>query len=126
MELEKAAFSGGALKKRGKELIAIGISVRINCESCMQWHIEQAAAAGASYDEVLEVVEVGIEMGAAPPRYPRVLRCRSWKKYMNFIDATQSPGVPRFRAGCPDIHQVTRTTGREAAKYLMAKCGFSI
>jgi AhpD family alkylhydroperoxidase len=66
LELEKAAFSDGVLKKREKELIAIGISVRINCESCMQWHIEQAAAAGASYDEVLEAVEVGIEMGGGP------------------------------------------------------------
>jgi AhpD family alkylhydroperoxidase len=64
--LEKATYSDGALKKREKELIAIGISVRINCESCMQWHIEQAAAAGASYDEVLEAVEVGIEMGGGP------------------------------------------------------------
>jgi alkylhydroperoxidase/carboxymuconolactone decarboxylase family protein YurZ len=32
----------------------------------IQWHIEQAAAAGASYDEVLETVEVGIEMGGGP------------------------------------------------------------
>ena len=32
----------------------------------MQWHIEQAAAAGASYDELLEAVEVGIEMGGGP------------------------------------------------------------
>ncbi len=32
----------------------------------MQWHIEQAAAAGASYDEVFEAVEVGIEMGGGP------------------------------------------------------------
>jgi alkylhydroperoxidase/carboxymuconolactone decarboxylase family protein YurZ len=32
----------------------------------MQWHIEQAAAAGASYDEVLEAVEIGIEMGGGP------------------------------------------------------------
>jgi AhpD family alkylhydroperoxidase len=66
LEMEKAAFSDGALKKREKELIAIGISVRINCESCMQWHIEEAAAAGASYNEVLEAVEVGIEMGGGP------------------------------------------------------------
>jgi AhpD family alkylhydroperoxidase len=66
LELERATFSDGALKKREKELIAIGISVRINCESCMQWHIEQAAAAGASYDEVLEAVVVGIEMGGGP------------------------------------------------------------
>jgi len=65
-QMEAAAFSDGALKKKDKELIAIGISVCIDCESCMQWHIEQAAAAGATYDEVLEAVEVGIEMGGGP------------------------------------------------------------
>lgn len=41
----------------------MGISVVMDCESCMQWHIEQAAEAGASMQEVLEAVEVGIEMG---------------------------------------------------------------
>ena len=64
--METAAFSDGALGKKHKELIAVGISVRIDCESCMQWHIEQAAQAGASYEEVLEAVEVGIEMGGGP------------------------------------------------------------
>ena len=48
------------------ELIAVGISVVIDCESCMQWHIEQAAESGATRDEVLEAVEVGIEMGGGP------------------------------------------------------------
>jgi alkylhydroperoxidase/carboxymuconolactone decarboxylase family protein YurZ len=32
----------------------------------MQWHIEQAARAGASQQEVLEAVEVAMEMGAGP------------------------------------------------------------
>ena len=32
----------------------------------MQWHIEQAAEAGASEREVLEAVEVGIEMAGGP------------------------------------------------------------
>jgi len=31
-----------------------------------EWHIEQTAEAGAAYDEVLEAVEVGIEMGGGP------------------------------------------------------------
>jgi AhpD family alkylhydroperoxidase len=66
LEMEKAAFSDGSLTKKAKELIAIGISVVINCESCMQWHIEQAAQSGATADEVLEAVEVGIEMGGGP------------------------------------------------------------
>lgn len=65
-QMEAAAFADGALEKKHKELIAIGISVRIDCESCMQWHIEQAALAGASYKEIFEAVEVGIEMGGGP------------------------------------------------------------
>jgi len=66
LEMEEAAFSDGALPKQTKELIAVGISVVIDCESCMQWHIEQAEGAGATRAEVFEAVEVGIEMGGGP------------------------------------------------------------
>jgi len=66
LNLEAAAFSEGELPKNVKELIALGVSVRINCESCMQWHIEQAAKSGANWREVLEAIEVGIEMGGGP------------------------------------------------------------
>lgn len=66
LEMERATFRAGELSKQAKELIAVGISVVINCESCMQWHIEQAAKAGASKRQVLEAVEVGIEMGGGP------------------------------------------------------------
>ena len=66
IEMEQAAFHAGALGRKEKELIAVGISVRIDCESCMQWHIEQAAKKGASHKEIIEAVEVGIEMGGGP------------------------------------------------------------
>lgn len=66
LEMEKAAFADGALSKKHKELVAVGISVATDCESCMQWHIEQAAASGASEREVFEAVEVGIEMAGGP------------------------------------------------------------
>ncbi len=66
LEMEKATFSDRALPKQVKELIAVGISVVIDCESCMQWHIEQAAQAGATSEQVLEAVEVGMEMGGGP------------------------------------------------------------
>jgi AhpD family alkylhydroperoxidase len=66
LKMEKAAYCDGSLPKKTKELIAVGISVVIDCESCMQWHIEQAAKAGASIQEVLEAIEVGIEMGGGP------------------------------------------------------------
>jgi AhpD family alkylhydroperoxidase len=63
LKMEEATFSDGALPKKTKELIGVGISVVTDCESCMQWHIEQSAKAGASMQEVLEAVEVGMEMG---------------------------------------------------------------
>ncbi|MHC4572188.1 MAG: carboxymuconolactone decarboxylase family protein [Planctomycetota bacterium] len=66
LEMEKATFSEGEVPKKYKELVAVGISVVIDCESCMQWHIEQAAKAGATQREVLEAVEVGIEMSGGP------------------------------------------------------------
>ena len=66
LEMEKAAFADGALSKKHKELVAVGISVATDCESGMQWHIEQAAASGASEREVFEAVEVGIEMAGGP------------------------------------------------------------
>lgn len=64
LRMESAAYEDGALPKLTKELIAVGISVYADCESCMQWHIEQAAKAGASASAILESVEVGIAMGA--------------------------------------------------------------
>jgi AhpD family alkylhydroperoxidase len=63
LDLEAAAYVDGALTKKYKELIAVGISVITDCESCMQWHIEQAAKGGANQQEVLEAIEVGMEMG---------------------------------------------------------------
>ncbi len=66
MQLEQATFVDGALSKKHKELIALGISVITDCESCMQWHMEQAVQAGATQREVVEAIEVAIEMGVVP------------------------------------------------------------
>jgi AhpD family alkylhydroperoxidase len=66
LEMEKNTYTGGALTKKVKELIAIGISVVTNCESCMEWHIKQAIDDGASHDEIIEAIEVGIEMSGGP------------------------------------------------------------
>jgi len=66
VEMENNTYINGALKKKEKELIAIGISVATNCESCMEWHIKQALDDGSSQDEILEAVEVGIEMSGGP------------------------------------------------------------
>lgn len=66
LKMETATYADGSLTKKTKELIAIGISVVIDCESCMEWHITQASHDGASRQEVLEAVEVAMEMAGGP------------------------------------------------------------
>ena len=61
-EMEKSTYADGELTKKQKELIAIGISVVENCESCMEWHIKQALDLGSGEGEIIEAIEVGIEM----------------------------------------------------------------
>ena len=63
LQLEEVTYADGALKKKDKELIAVGVAVATNCESCMEWHITEAANSGATLREVLEAIEVGIEFG---------------------------------------------------------------
>lgn len=65
-ELDKHTFENGALEKRQKELIALGISIHKNCEPCMEWHIHEALKSGATREQVVEAIEVGIEMGGGP------------------------------------------------------------
>jgi AhpD family alkylhydroperoxidase len=66
VDMEKNTYKDGELSKRQKELIAIGISVVINCESCMEWHIKQALEEGVSEAEIIEAIEVAIEMSGGP------------------------------------------------------------
>ena len=64
-EMERAAFAAGAQHINPIGGFQSGLAL-IQGKGHMQWHIEQAAAAGASRGQVLEAVEFGIEMGGGP------------------------------------------------------------
>lgn len=66
IELEEAAYADAVLSRKTKLLIGIGISIVKDCEACMQWHIEEAAAIGTTEQEIIEAIGVGIKMGGAP------------------------------------------------------------
>jgi AhpD family alkylhydroperoxidase len=85
VEVERNTFRDGRLTKLQKELIATGISVVINCESCMEHHISEALRVGAAPEEVLEAIDVGMEMGGGPATVSarfamKVLQYRQEKK----------------------------------------------
>ena len=75
-DLMSLTFSEGALSSQEKELIALGISVAVRCEPCMNYHIEKARAKGASDEKLLEAMNVGFEMGVGQliPPLRKVLR----------------------------------------------------
>ncbi len=66
IDMEREAYQDRALSKLQKELIAIGISVVINCESCIEWHINEALKVGATDNQIIESIGVGIEMSGGP------------------------------------------------------------
>jgi AhpD family alkylhydroperoxidase len=75
-DLMSLTFAEGALSVQAKELIALGISVAVRCEPCMNYHIEQARTKGASDEKLLEAMTVGFEMGVGQliPPLRKVLR----------------------------------------------------
>ncbi|MCM1567234.1 MAG: carboxymuconolactone decarboxylase family protein [Dehalobacter sp.] len=54
------------MDERMKELIAIGVSVGVHCQPCLDFHLGKARDLGIGEDEIKEAVEVGhmVEKGA--------------------------------------------------------------
>ncbi len=65
-QLHNTVMSNGVLSEKTKELIAVGISVAIRCQPCIQNHVPAAVKTGNSDAEILEAISVGIMMGGGP------------------------------------------------------------
>ncbi|MCR9185026.1 MAG: carboxymuconolactone decarboxylase family protein [Halieaceae bacterium] len=64
--LHEASVASGALERKTKELIALGIAITVRCDGCISYHVHDALQAGASADEIAETVSVAILMGGGP------------------------------------------------------------
>ncbi len=62
----QAAEADGVLPHKMKELITLGISVAIRCELCIAAHLQACLKAGATREEIMEVLGVAIAMGGGP------------------------------------------------------------
>ncbi len=64
--LGKAVKEGGVLDFKTKEFVALGIAVSQRCESCIALHVATLIKAGATRDEVGDVLSMTIQMGGGP------------------------------------------------------------
>lgn len=61
-----AAESDGALSKKQKILVALGIAVAKRCDPCITVHVRNAFEAGASAEEIVEAAWMAVVMGGGP------------------------------------------------------------
>jgi AhpD family alkylhydroperoxidase len=65
-ELVQEATAARSLDSKTKELVALAIAACVRCDPCIAHHAKAVAAAGASREEVTEVLGVAILMGGGP------------------------------------------------------------
>ncbi len=65
--LDAAALGDGAIPKKYKELIALGIALTTQCPYCLEIHKDHAVKAGATQEELAEVtfIAAALRAGAA-------------------------------------------------------------
>lgn len=59
-------YKDGALSRKVKRLVALGVALRCGCAGCIAGQTKYAVEAGATKDEVLETVFVAIVMSGTP------------------------------------------------------------
>ena len=64
--LGKAVKEGGTLDFKTKEFVALGIAVSQRCEACIVLHVDTLIKAGATREEVGDVLAMTIQMGGGP------------------------------------------------------------
>lgn len=64
--LSMAVKQGGTLGLKEKEFVALGIAVAVRCEPCIAFHVEALIKAGATREELGDVLAMCIQMGGGP------------------------------------------------------------
>ena len=65
-QLASSASAEGALDFKTKELIALAIGVSCRCDGCIGFHTKKLVKAGASRQELQEMLGMAVFMGGGP------------------------------------------------------------
>ena len=85
VQMSSAAFGDGVLPKKFKELLGLAIGVVDMCDGCIASHAKGAAAAGATRQEVAEMIGVTIAMRGGPAT---VHGPRAYAAFLEFAQPT--------------------------------------
>ena len=68
-KLDDKAFQDGIIPKKYKELTMISVSIAVKCEECIEFHVQESKNAGATNEEIIEAVKMGL-MASGSTGYP--------------------------------------------------------
>jgi AhpD family alkylhydroperoxidase len=81
--LGKAVKEGGVLEFKTKEFVALGIAVAMRCEACIVLHCEALIKAGATREEVGDVLAMTIQMGGGPSMMNAATQLECFDEFSN-------------------------------------------
>ena len=62
----KAAFGeGGAIPAKYRQLSGVSLSVVVKCEECIKYHVQAAIKLGATRQEIVEALRIGLLTGGS-------------------------------------------------------------
>ncbi len=64
--LSSGVKQGGVLGAKEKEFVALGIAIGVRCEPCIAFHVDALMKAGATREELGDVLAMAIQMGGGP------------------------------------------------------------
>jgi AhpD family alkylhydroperoxidase len=64
--LSQAVKESNPLGIKEKEYVALGMAVALRCEPCINFHVEALMKAGATREELGDVLAIAIQMGGGP------------------------------------------------------------
>jgi AhpD family alkylhydroperoxidase len=90
-DLHTASMAAGELDVATKELIALALSISLQCDGCIAAHARGAAAAGASRQQVAEAIGVVVLMNGGPAT---VYGPRAYDAFCEFHEQLQARHTP--------------------------------
>lgn len=63
--LDTNTYRDGALSAKDKELLGLVASAVLRCNDCIDYHLEQCAAAGWTKDEIIDALNVALIVGGS-------------------------------------------------------------
>lgn len=84
-KLDDEVYSDGAISKKNKELMGLAISLVTRCNECILYHLGGCVKAGASKNEILESIKIGV-IGGGSITYPNARFAFKMMKELKIVD----------------------------------------